>query len=179
MQTSQNPSQEIPKLDLLDQFYEWIYKMSGLRAALELELWEKVACSGDTAEKIAAQHGWNPAGTRLILDARVELDLMEKQGDQYFLVPVSDYYLLPGKSTCQGDILLSEYHWEGDGQLTQAIHTGKRLLQYDATKPEKVDLWKAAYSKSWVYPKTILDSVGELLSFVSLRRSSTPKTSII
>ncbi len=169
METGGNLTREIPKLDAIDQLNEWIYRMSALRAALELKLWDKVASGEDTAAKLASQEGWDPLGTRLILDAMVELDLLDKKGDCYILVPVSDYFLLPSKPAYQGGVLLHEYHWEGDGQLAQAIHSGNRPLQYNATKSDKVDLWKAAYSRSWVYPETLLESAGELWELIGIQ----------
>jgi SAM-dependent methyltransferase len=169
VKTITNPTQEIPAVDLIDHLNEWIYRMSGLRAALELELWEKVASGEDTAEKIAAQEGWDLIGSRLILNAMVDLGLLDIQVDHYALVPISKYYLMPGKPTYQGGVLLHEYHWEGDGKLAQAIRSGKRPVQYDATKSDKVDLWKAVYSRSWEYPETLLKSAGELWKSIGIQ----------
>jgi SAM-dependent methyltransferase len=169
MDAKASDSQGIPKTELLDQVNEWIYRIGALRAAIELGLWEKLASGEDTAEKISIQEGWDLTGSRLMLDAMVELSLVNRQGDHYSLVPVSAYYLIPEKPTYQGSLLLNEYHWEGDGKLAEAIRSGKRPLNYDATKPDTVGIWKAAYSRSWVYPESFLQAANELWTSVGIQ----------
>jgi precorrin-6B methylase 2 len=169
MEDNFSPIQEIPKTEIIDQLNESIYRMGALRAALELQLWEKVSSGEDTAENLAAQEEWDLTGCRLLMDAMVELGLLKRQDDHYLLLPVSDYYLLPGKQTYQGSLLLNEYHWEGDGKLAEAIKSGKRPLNYDATKPDMVGIWRAAYSRSWVFPESFLEANEELWKSVGVQ----------
>lgn len=63
-------------------------------------------------------------GTRVLLDAMCTFKLLSKEGNSYSLVPESDYYLIPGKPTYQGNVLQNEYHWEGNGRLADAIPKG-------------------------------------------------------
>ena len=71
MESQVNPTQEIPQSEVTDQFMEWFYRIGALRAALELQLWEKIAAGEETAEKMADQEGWDPTGTRVLLDYRL------------------------------------------------------------------------------------------------------------
>ena len=144
---------EIPKSEIIDQAIEWIYSIGALRAALDLQLWEKVALGEDTAEEMAAREGWNAAGTRALLDVICALKLLNKDGDRYSLAAESAYYLLPGKSTYKGNLLQGEFNWESNGKLAQAIRSGKRPIHYDATKANLVSLWIADFSRRWVYPE--------------------------
>ena len=161
--------QEIPQPEIINQSIELLYRIGALRAALELRLWEKVASGEDTTEKMAAQEGWNPTGTRVLLDAICALKLMTKDENRYSLVPESAYYLLPGKPTYQGDVLENEYHWEGNGKLAEAIRSGKRPVQYDATKANMADTWNAYYSRSWVYPESLLETAGKLWQLLDIQ----------
>ena len=55
-----------------------------------------------------------------------------------------------------GRSLLKDYRWEGNGQLAEAIRTGKRPIAYSATTIEAIDIWIGAYSRSWTAPETYL-----------------------
>jgi SAM-dependent methyltransferase len=162
MESLDNPAQEIPKSEIIDQLMESFYRIGALRAALELQLWGKIAAGEETAEQIAAQEGWDPTGTRALLEAMCALKLMDKAGDRYSLVPESAYYLVPGKPTYKGGLLQNEYHWEGNGKLAQAIRSGKRPVHYDAATADVVNIWIADYSRRWVYPESCLEADDEL-----------------
>jgi SAM-dependent methyltransferase len=126
---------------------------------------------------MAAQEAWDLAGTRMLLDAMVSLKLMERDGRRYRLTPEADMYLLPSKPSYKGGILLHEWNWEGNGQLAQAVRSGKRPLHYSATTPEVVGLWIADYSRGWVHPETFLEKAD--LFWQSLRIQSCPDLHIL
>lgn len=155
-------SQEIPKSEVIEQVYEWIYSLGALRAGLELRVWEKIAAGADTAEKMAAQEGWDPIGVRALLDTICAVKLLTRDGERYCLVPESAYYLIPGKPTYKGGIVQHEINWEGNGKLAEAIRSWKRPVVYDATKPDFVDVWLADYSRRWVYPEFYFETDEEL-----------------
>ncbi len=150
-------SQEIPISEVIEQVFEWVYRIGAMRAALELQVWEKIAAGEDTAEKMASQEGWNPTGVRVLLDTICALKLLTRDGERYSLVPESAYYLIPGKPTYKGGFVQSEFSWEGNGKLAGAIRSGKRPLEYDATTADVVGLWLADYSRRWVYPEAYFD----------------------
>jgi hypothetical protein len=53
MESQEIPVQEIPKSEVIDRTFELLYVIGAIRGALELRLWEKIACGEDTAEKLA------------------------------------------------------------------------------------------------------------------------------
>jgi SAM-dependent methyltransferase len=148
-----NSDQEIPKKEIIGELEYSVFRVGAFRAALELHLWEKIAAGDDTAAKISDHEGWDLAGTHLLLDAMCALKLLSKAGDRYSLVPESAFYLVPGKPTYDGDALLYEYHWDGNGRFSEAIRTGKRPLRAEATSPDLVPVWIADYSRRWAHPE--------------------------
>jgi SAM-dependent methyltransferase len=127
-----------------------------LRAALELEVWAKVAAGEDSVDRLSAAEHWNPLGTRMLLDDLCSLKLLAKEDDRYRLVPEAEHYLLPDKPTYMGRSLLEDFRWEGNGHLAEAIRTGNRPIGYSATATEAIDIWIGAYSRSWAAPETYL-----------------------
>jgi SAM-dependent methyltransferase len=151
-----NESPVMPAPEILDQLDAHMYQVAIFRAALELQVWAKVAAGEDTADRIAATQHWDPLGTRMLLDDLCALELLAKQGNRYRLLPEAEYYLLPDKPTYMGRYLLSDFGWEGNGQLAEAIRTGKRPIGYSATTTEAVHTWIGVYSRSWAAPETYL-----------------------
>jgi cyclopropane fatty-acyl-phospholipid synthase-like methyltransferase len=158
MDAKANPLQEIPKSEIIDQTIEWIYSIGAMRAALELQIWEKIADGEDTVEKMASHEGWDPIGTRVLLNMICTLKLLSREGERFSLVPESAYYLLPGKPTYKGGLPQNEFNWEGNGKLAESIRSGKRPIHYDATKSDVINLWIADYSRRWVYPENYFES---------------------
>jgi hypothetical protein len=147
----------LPESSVIDQLNVSMYQVDIFKAAIELQLWAKVAAGHGTAEELAEAEGWDLNGTRMLLDDICTLKLLTREGSRCLLPPEADAYLLPGKPTYLGRFLASEYGWEGDGKLAQAIRTGKRPIGYTATRPESIDTWIAVYARSWACPETYLE----------------------
>jgi 2-polyprenyl-3-methyl-5-hydroxy-6-metoxy-1,4-benzoquinol methylase len=162
MGSQASSNEEIPQLEIISEIEFSLFRIGAFRAALELQLWEKITSGEDTAERIASQEGWDPAGTRILLDAICALKLLTREGDRYSLVRESAFYLIPGKPTYKGSMLLNEYHWDGDGQLGETIRRGKRPIQDDATSAEMTSLWIADYSRRWAYPESYFETEASL-----------------
>jgi 2-polyprenyl-3-methyl-5-hydroxy-6-metoxy-1,4-benzoquinol methylase len=156
MDTEANRSAAIPPPEILRQVNAHMCEVPILRAALELEVWAKVAAGEDSVDRLSAAEHWDPLGTRMLLDDLCVLKLLAKEGHQYRLVPEAEHYLLPDKPTYMGRSLLEDFRWEGNGRLAEAIRTGKRPISYSATTREAIDIWIGAYSRSWAAPETYL-----------------------
>ncbi|MDH4366689.1 MAG: methyltransferase domain-containing protein [Dehalococcoidia bacterium] len=156
MDTETNRSTAIPVPEILHQLEARICEVAIFRAALELEVWAKVAAGLDSVARLSAAEHWDPLGTRMLLDDLCSLKLLAREGDEYRLVPEAEHYLLPHKPTYKGRYLLAHFCWEGNGNLAQAIQTGKRPISYDTTTSEAIDIWIGAYSRSWAAPETYL-----------------------
>lgn len=157
MEPPGKPLTEIPQSEIIGEIEYSLFRLGAFRAALELQLWKKVASGEDTVEKIVAREGWDPAGVRILLDAICTLKLLARDGDHYALVPEAAFYLIPGEPTYKGNLLLYEYHWDGDGQLAETIRSGKRPIGDAATSPNLIPVWIADYSRRWVYPQSYFE----------------------
>lgn len=151
-----NPPPVLPSTEILDQMDQHMIEVAILRAALELQVWAKVASGEPTAEEIASREHWDPFGTRMLLDDLCAMKLLAKEGGRYRLVPEAESYLLPEKPTYMGRYLLAEDAWEGNGRLAQAIRSGKRPVGFGATATGAVDSWIGAYAQSWADPEAFL-----------------------
>jgi len=143
--TNETKKPKIPESKIIDKLNEYTYKVGIFRAGLELDIWKKVEKGEDTAEQMSAKEGWDPLGTRMLLDDLCSLKLLKKRNNRYRLVKEAEYYLIPGKPTFEGKFLLNDCNWEGNGHLAEAIRTGKRPIYHDATTNEMVDDWLGVY----------------------------------
>jgi ubiquinone/menaquinone biosynthesis C-methylase UbiE len=141
---------------ILNQLNIYLYQVAVLRAALELEVWAKVAAGEDSADQLSAAEHWDLLGTRMLLDDLCALNLLAKEGDKYCLVPEAEYYLLPDKSTYFGRLLLADFSWAGNSHLAEAIRTGNRPIGFSATAPEAIDYWTGTYSCILAAPEKYL-----------------------
>jgi len=162
MDTETNRSAVIPVPEILRQLDAHICEVAIFRAALELEVWAKVAAGEDSVDRLSAAEHWDPLGTRMLLDDLCSLKLLAKEGGQYRLVPEAEHYLLPDKPTYKGGGFLTHFGWEDNGRLAEAIRTGKRPISYNATTAEAIDIWISAYSRSWAAPETYLKDCGTM-----------------
>lgn len=80
---------------------------------------------GATAETVAARLGWDPRGTRMLLDGLVALELVRKQDGVYRNEPVASACLVPGRPHFQGFYLKHQHGgWDAWSRLAEAVRTG-------------------------------------------------------
>jgi 2-polyprenyl-3-methyl-5-hydroxy-6-metoxy-1,4-benzoquinol methylase len=137
---NEEPLENIPKLDSIEFWYINV-KISILRAALELHVWDKVAGGTTNAEDMASEEGWDPVGTTVLLDALCGMGLLDKNSKGYCLTPLSDFYLVKTKSTYMGDVRMAQLTWEHQGALADAIRSGKRPIVKKWTDSEMETVW--------------------------------------
>lgn len=101
-------SQEIPQPEIINQILDQIYRLGAIRAALELQLWDKVAIGEDTPVKLAAAERWDPIGAQALLNAMCGMGLMKNDKGQYSLVPESSCYLVPSNPAYQVIMIQNE-----------------------------------------------------------------------
>ena len=116
-------------------------KTAMIHAGLELQVWAKIAAGHHTAHDLARHEGWDPTGTRALLDALFAIGLLEKDEAGYQLAPIAEQTLLPGSSAYEGGALLLEWVTLGHSQLAQAIRTGKRPVISDLTSEGEAVSW--------------------------------------
>lgn len=151
-----------PAPEILDEIDAHMYKTAIFRAAVELQVWAKVAAGCSTADRMAAQEHWDPMGTRMLLDDLCALRLLSREGAEYRLVPEAEWYLLPDKPTYMGGYLQADFGWEGHGQLAQAIRAGERPIGYSATSPGIASTWIGIYAGTWGAPDAYLSRCDQM-----------------
>jgi 2-polyprenyl-3-methyl-5-hydroxy-6-metoxy-1,4-benzoquinol methylase len=112
-----------------------------IHAGLELQVWAKIAAGYRAAHDLAGHEGWDPTGTRALLDALFAMDLLEKDEAGYQLTPMAEQTLVPGSPAYEGNGLLLEWVGLGHSQLAQAIRTGKRPTISDLTSEGEAASW--------------------------------------
>jgi ubiquinone/menaquinone biosynthesis C-methylase UbiE len=95
-------------------------------SAVELNVFEAVHQGRHTAEALAEHLAADPRGLRILLNALVALELLEKVGERYGCAPVAESYLVPGAPAYLGDsILHNKAVREAWSHLTEVVKTGR------------------------------------------------------
>jgi SAM-dependent methyltransferase len=118
---------ENPNQDVLDDISFGLAKAAVLKAAIELEIFTRLAEGHRTVPALARLGGITERGTRLLLDALVFIGLLTKQHSEYKLAPTAEAFLVKGKPTYVGDATLGDFAWDARGQVSKVIRTGKTL----------------------------------------------------
>jgi SAM-dependent methyltransferase len=116
---------DTPNRDVLDDISFGLTKAAVLKAAIELEIFTRIAEGHHTIPALARLGGLTERGTRMLLDALVFIGLLSKQHSEYKLAPTAEAFLVKGKPTYLGDATLGDFAWDARGQLSRIIRTGK------------------------------------------------------
>jgi ubiquinone/menaquinone biosynthesis C-methylase UbiE len=81
----------------------FVWRGQTLAAAVELDLFSRIAEGKNTAQKIAAAAGTAEPATRRLLDALVAVGYLKKSAQAYRLTPGAAEYLVRGKPLYMGD----------------------------------------------------------------------------
>ena len=101
-----------------------------LMAANHLDFFTTIGEDALTAEEVASRCNTHPRSTRMLLNACVALDILEKEGKLYRNSPEALQFLVRGKPTFQGDgIAHQEDLWEPWGKLHEAVRTNRPATQ--------------------------------------------------
>ncbi len=114
--------------DVLDEIEFGLIRATVLKAAIELELFTRIAEGHRSVPALSRIGGTNERGTRILLDALCFIGLLSKQHMEYKLSPTAEAFLVKGKPSYYGDALLGDYAWDARGQLSKLLRTGKPIL---------------------------------------------------
>ncbi len=143
-----NSKDELPRRAPLDDFVRWTRQSAALKAALELEVFTRIAEGNRSLPALLRATGLNERGTRLLLDALTSINLLTKSAFEYSLSPLADAYLVKGKSSYYGDALVAELAWEPRGQMARSVRSGKPLAPLLAEGQPRLPWARAA--RTWV-----------------------------
>jgi len=112
-----------------------------LDASIEYDFFTLIERGYQTSEEIAREAGTDPRATRIVLDSLPALGLVEKRVGKYFLTPISDAFLVRGKSSFVGDFRhVALALWDGMANLKQSLKTGKPLSRMDTNT--ELEVWE-------------------------------------
>jgi SAM-dependent methyltransferase len=118
---------DIPNRDVLDDISFGLSKAAILKAAIELEIFTRIAEGHRTVPALARLGGLTERGTRLLLDALCFIGMLSKQRTEYGLSPTAEAFLVKGKPAYFGDGTLGDFAWDTRGQLSKIVRTGKAV----------------------------------------------------
>lgn len=120
--------EDAPNRDALDDISFGLAKAAALKAAVELEVFTRIAEGHRSAPAIARMSGTTERGARILLDALVFIGLLSKQHTEYKLAPTAEAFLVKGKPSYFGDATLGDFAWDARGQLSKIVRTGKAIM---------------------------------------------------
>jgi ubiquinone/menaquinone biosynthesis C-methylase UbiE len=109
-----------------------------LSAAVQLDIFSKIAAGAQTAGEIAKAADISERGTRMLLDALRGFELLTKHKDAYALSPMAAKFLVRDSPDYLGAMFENNDHWEAWTKLPEAIRTGKPARAvFDPSEAEK------------------------------------------
>ncbi len=108
-----------------------------LTTAVQLHLFSHLNAGHDTVPKLAQASGASPRGLRMLLDALVAMEVLEKQGDRYRLTPFAARYLVRESPDYVGHMLERDTLWQLWTALPEAVKTGRPVV--DVTRQQHAE----------------------------------------
>jgi len=103
-----------------------------LDASIEYDFFTLIDRGLHTSDEIAREAGTVPRATRIVLDSLLALALVEKRQGRYFLPPISETFLVKGKSSYMGDFRhVALALWDGMAHLKETLKTGQPFGHMD------------------------------------------------
>lgn len=152
---------DFPNRDVLDEIAFGLYKAAVVKAAIEVEIFTRIAEGHRTVPALARIGGLTERGARVLLDALCFLGLITKQQNEYNLSPTAESFLVKGKPPYFGDAMLGDFTWDARGQLSKILRTGKPITPTafsDALEP----MWASVNAPHLVDWERQLESANEL-----------------
>lgn len=146
---------DLPNPDLIYDLFGGIFKPQFIRIALLLDVFTPLA-RPSTAEQIAQACRADSTGIKALLDYLHAAGLLERDGDRYVLTPTAETFLVRGRKTYAGDMLLDYTDPKMYKSILESIRTGQPrsldenfvqdawLESYSPTRvPKSLEMWKA------------------------------------
>jgi SAM-dependent methyltransferase len=111
----------------LDAIASGFQRTAVLATALRADVFSRLQAPRP-ADAVARDLGWDPRGTRMLLDGLVALELVEKREGDYVNTPEGASTLIPGAPEDQTHILRHKTgSWDAWGRLEEAVRTGEAV----------------------------------------------------
>jgi len=125
-----------PAMVMEDLMGAW--RARALVAAVELDIFSKIAAGKRTVKEIGEAAGASPRGTASLLDALTAIGYLRKTGSRYTLQPVSAAFLVPGGKAYAGPTAEAlSLTWDSWKNLTEAVRRGHSAETVDVPEQGK------------------------------------------
>ena len=118
---------------------------AALKAAIELEVFTKIAEGNKTASDIATATGSAERGIRIIADTLTVLGLLTKSGNEYSLSPDSAFFLDKNSPAYLGsavEFIMGPTQMRGINDLTNAVRRGGTTVTGDGSVDPESPMWE-------------------------------------
>lgn len=108
------------------------WKSGILKAAVELDVFSRIAAGTNTVEQLAGNCGVKERGMHVLLDSLCGLHLLGQEAGRYTLGPLAQRFLVKGEPSYIGSAIhafVLPEDWEVMGRIEQAIREGGPLLR--------------------------------------------------
>jgi SAM-dependent methyltransferase len=117
-------AKDVPEGDHIYDLYTGAYKPHIIRVALELDVFSKLATRPAKAETVAQACICSHEGMRRFLDYLTSLSLLMKSGDEYSLSCDAETFLVQGKKSYAGDLIIDFTGCDPWESMRFSIQTG-------------------------------------------------------
>lgn len=128
-----NATQTIPEnnLSTITQLNFAMAPTRVLLTAVQLDIFSRLAEGKSSAADVAMAAETSSRGTRMLLDSLCAFQLVVKTDGRYELAPAARRYLVRSSPDYMGYMFENDALWESWGKLTEAVRTGKPVVQRD------------------------------------------------
>jgi len=160
-----------PAMVMEDLMGAW--RARALVAAVELDIFSKIAAGKRTVKEIGEAAGASPRGTASLLDALTAIGYLRKTGSRYTLQPVSAAFLVPGGKAYAGPTAEAlSLTWDSWKNLTEAVRRGHSAETVDVPEQGKEFFPKLVAS---IFPGSFAASIVAVSRFPEKERSKIHK----
>lgn len=165
--------QDLPSLDMISDLEYAIWKVTVVKAAVELDIFTVIARGYKTLSDIAAHTGYNSRGLQCLLDALCPLGLLKKGDGRYMLTPTLEALFVKGSPTYYGDwFLQARLAWDTRGRVAERIKTGAPVGP-DVSQMDSEGLWVSNFAHLLVTWPDSAEPVWKMWELLGITRETT------
>lgn len=131
-----------PNADSVYGLFTGAYKSQLMRIALTVDVFTPLSGGPADAQAVAQACGCSAAGMRRLLDYLSSIGVLERRGHLYALTPTAATFLVPGRRSYAGDVLLQRTAAETVEGYLEALRSGRP--SYPA-RPWAQEAWVQSY----------------------------------
>lgn len=128
----------------LDELTTNVRKAAALKAALELDVFSRIAEGNFSLPAFCRATGLSERTARLLLDALANMGYLLRTDFEYTLAPTAETFLVQGRPEYYGKVLLAQWAWDARGNLARAVRSNKPLnawLETNRELPRALATW--------------------------------------